>query len=240
MDIETVKALWPEFKSVIESGAIVVAAVALAYAALRIPKAKRELEVAAKQISDDLSNTAKVIKTDLNDILSAMRVAADEIKTDLTDTLRQELDRQESDRADLTTDVVTSDIQKEDDAQRWDAIREIWIRVRDDIEGVVDGITHKGTVRRYKKIRRYNYAELIETLAAEERISREAADLLSEMNEQFLKLKRRSKSINPDALRSFQELEDKIVKKLPVQAPMIAAFGRTNGGNNHHQTTQAN
>jgi hypothetical protein len=54
---------------------------------------------------------------------------------------------------------------------------------------------------------RYNYANVIRSLADDDFIRRDAETMMLDMNSKFLSLRRRSKQITPDIVRQFENGE---------------------------------
>lgn len=100
--------------------------------------------------------------------------------------------------------------------QYWESVRAKWADARDRIEAVIDGLD--GRVRRkYGRMTRYSYADIIAKLQEDEALTTSSATALSDMNRLFMQAKRNPQAITLQRSQEFAVLFDRAIRDLPTQ-----------------------
>jgi hypothetical protein len=188
MDWVTIKQLWPDIKDFLQSAAIIFSAVTLGIAVWRLPTIVNDLTQAGNDINDKLQKTLK----NINEL---QRIAADEpVSEEIT-----------------PSNTPARSTGNRGDSENWEKIKQCWAEVRNYIEQIVGGIKDGRVARRYDGIARYSYADVIRSLADDEFITPAQAETMTQMNNRFLSMRKRSKHVTSDVVQQFEKWRNSLL-----------------------------
>jgi len=186
--LDTIKQLWPSLKDLLQSAAILFSAIALGFAVFRLPKIVSDLKESGNEINEKLQSTLKQLK-------ELQRIVADDRPAEEIPPI---------------DNFVPSNPEK-NDSENWEKIKQYWADIRNYIEGIVEGIKDGRVARRYDRIPRYSYEDVIRSLFKDNLIPPGKTSIMLEMNNRFLSLRRRSKQITPDIVQQFEEWKNYVL-----------------------------
>jgi hypothetical protein len=106
-----------------------------------------------------------------------------------------------------------------DSVTNWETIRLGWRDIRDRLELAIEGIRHAGVRRKYSRIPRYGYREVINTLLRDGVIKTQVADHLLNMDRTFNVLRFRPNTVTgadvSDFNRSLAFVDDELPRLPP-------------------------
>jgi len=154
----------------------------------RLPKIVSDLKESGNEINEKLQSTLKQLK-------ELQRIVADDRPAEEIPPI---------------DNFVPSNPEK-NDSENWEKIKQYWADIRNYIEGIVEGIKDGRVARRYDRIPRYSYEDVIRSLFKDNLIPPGKTSIMLEMNNRFLSLRRRSKQITPDIVQQFEEWKNYVL-----------------------------
>jgi hypothetical protein len=155
----------------------------------------------------DLRNTVQEMKEfvpDITEKLQALQTQVVAIQRDTADSLIQ-------------SQSVESSSASDDD---WESIKKMWTDARDRLEKIIEQADGR-RARKYEKLARYNYTDVIKNLLADGFIDISIAVDARYMNDEFLLLRNRQRPISQDIKNRFAKRKKRFDDELGRLKPLF-------------------
>jgi len=200
---------WTEIKWAFEFGVYFLAAIAAIGALFQLPKII-ELVEAIRRGHGEIWNLGELARS-MRDASAEATKATGEMKSVLAEIRDNDLvgalEAVQKQIADMQRSSVDDSAERaaQDQAAEanWEQVKAIWSDARKQLDDIVEGITNRTDKRKYAKLNRRDYTDIINRLKDDARVSDAAARAAEFMNDTYLSFRNRRNPISDSVREQF-------------------------------------